>query len=136
MGILARSVAIPCVILCVVALLIVAAPAAAAAEPAAMDPPNFSFSDLIGSWGSAMVDPATYTSWAKIHGFGSFLMNETFLSAFSSSNYGSLDRDTILGTIPNIFFVVCIIVAILSIAVAVIEIRKLEASRRVIRRSP
>jgi hypothetical protein len=96
--------------------------------------PSYTFSNLLGSWGSAMIDPATYTTWMHIDGFSGFLMNETFLSAFSSSTYGSLDRDTILGTIPNIFFVVCLLVVMLSVAVAVIEIRKLEMSRRVIRK--
>jgi len=115
--------------------LLAAVPAASAADPSTgMEPPDFSFSDLMGSWGSAMIDPATYTTWAKIDGFGSFLKNETFLSAFSSSSYGSLDRDTMLGTIPNIFFMVCILVGILCVAVAVVEIRKLEASRHVIRK--
>ena len=99
----------------------------------AVNPPDFSFSDLVGSWGSALIDPATYITWLRIDGFTDFLMNETFLSAFSSSSYGSLDRDTMLGTIPNIFFVMCIVVAMLSVAVAVIEIRKLEMARRVIR---
>ncbi|MDR0335039.1 MAG: hypothetical protein LBH69_04050 [Methanomassiliicoccaceae archaeon] len=108
-------------------------PLASGAGPGnSINPPNFSFSDLVGSWGSAIVDPATYTTWLHIDGFSGFLMNETFLSAFSSSTYGSLDRDTMLGTIPNIFFILCLIVAALSVAVAVIEIRKLEMSRRVI----
>ena len=115
--------------------LLAAAPPVSAAEPAGAEPPDFSFSDLMGSWGSAMIDPYTYTAWAHMGGFFEFLKNETFLSAFSSSSYGSLDRDTILGTVPNIFFVVCILVAILSVAVSVIEVKKLEASKRVIRRS-
>ena len=109
------------------------APFVSGADPAGSAPPDFTFSDLVGSWGGALIDPATYTTWLRIGGFTEFLMNETFLSAFSSSSYGSLDRDTILGTIPNMFFVMCIIVAMLSVAVAVIEIRKIEAARRVIR---
>jgi hypothetical protein len=135
MGIVSKAV-LPCVIICVIAALVIVTPAAAAAETGTMDPPNFSFSDLMGNWGSAMIDPATYTTWAKINGFPGFLMHDTFLSAFSSSDYGSLDRDTVLGTIPNIYFVLFIVVAMLSIGVAVIELRKLEMSRRVIKRSP
>jgi hypothetical protein len=135
MGILSKTFVIPCVIICFVAAMVVISPMASAAEPGAIDPPNFSFSDLMGSWGSAMIDPATYTTWTNIGGFGGFLFHETFLSAFSSSNYGSLDRNTMLGTIPNIFFLLFIVVAMLSVAVAVIEIRKVETSRRVIKRS-
>jgi hypothetical protein len=70
---------------------------------------------------------------AHISGFFDFLMNETFLSAFSSDAFGSLSRSTILGTIPNIFFVICIISVILSITVAIIELSKLDMLGRVIK---
>ena len=66
--------------------------------------------------------------------FFDFLKNETFLSVFSSSYYSSLNRDSILGSIPNIFFLVCIISIILSISVAIIEVRKLERKKRVVRK--
>jgi hypothetical protein len=96
--------------------------------------PSLSFSDLLGKWGSALIDPATYTTWAHIGGFFGFLMNETFLSAFSSNSFGSLSRSSILGTIPNIFFVVCILSVILSVAVAVMELNKLDLLRRIIKK--
>jgi len=95
---------------------------------------GYSFSDLLMGWGSALLDPATYTTLAHIDGLFTFLMNETFLSSLSSDAFGSLSRDSILGTIPNIFFVVCIVCVILSLAVAIIEIRKLEASKRVVKK--
>ncbi|MCL2143585.1 MAG: hypothetical protein FWH44_04940 [Methanomassiliicoccaceae archaeon] len=133
-----RPYTLPCAaVLCVIVLSLVAVSslsAHGASGDGAADPDDFSFSGLMAGWGSAMVDPDTYTTWMHIDGFSSFMMNETFFSAFSSSTYGSLDRDSILGTIPNIFFVVCIIVVILSVAVAVLEIKKLERSKRVVRK--
>jgi len=90
--------------------------------------------ELISKWGGAMMDPSTYTTLAHVDGFFSFLASETFLSSLSSNSFGSLSRDSILGTIPNIFFVVCIICVLLSVAVAVIEIRKLDLLRRVVRK--
>ena len=88
------------------------------------DFPEFTFSDLLREWMNAVVDPATYTAWMQIDGFYHFLSTETFLSVFSSNAYGSLDRDTMLGTIPNVFLVVCIITAVLCVTVAVVGIRR------------
>jgi hypothetical protein len=95
--------------------------------------PGLSFSDLLAKWGSALIDPRTYTTWTHIDGFFGFLMNETFLSAFSSNAFGSLSRSSILGTIPNIFFVVCIISVFLSVAVAVMELSRLDLLNRIIK---
>jgi hypothetical protein len=95
--------------------------------------PNLSFSDLLIKWGAALIDPATYTTWAHINGFFDFLMNETFLSALSSNAFGSLSRSSILGTIPNIFFAVCILSVSLSVAVAIMELNKLDMQGRAIK---
>ena len=81
-----------------------------------------------------MIDPSTYTTVAHVDGFFSFLMDETFLSSLSSSSFGSLSRNSILGTIPNIFFVICIICVLLSVAVAVIELRKADMLRRIVKK--
>jgi len=105
-------------------------PFASASEHAGSGGP--SLSDLLGKWAGALFDPAVYTTWTHLGGFFDFLRNETFLSVFSSSEYSSLNRDSILGSIPNIFFVVCILSIILSVSVAVIEVRKLERKKRVV----
>ena len=138
-GTVRRAYVILCAVFCFAALFILSVPPASASVDATVFSNStgfkeYSFSDLLAAWGSALIDPEMYTAWMHIDGFSSFLMNETFLSAFSSNTYGSLNRDTILGTIPNIFFVVCIFVVILSIAITVIELRKLEESKRVIRK--
>ena len=121
--------------LCLIALLIITSPEASASYvQASVGVPEFSFSDLLREWGKALIDPAVYTSWAQIDGFFTFLANETFLSVFGGNTYSSLSRDTILGTIPNIFFVVCIITAALSVAVAIIGIKRAESSSKTIRK--
>ncbi|MCL2608113.1 MAG: hypothetical protein FWD92_06145 [Methanomassiliicoccaceae archaeon] len=107
-------------------------PNASASGSAASGGPTLS--DLLGKWVSALFDPATYMTWTHLGSFFDFLKNETFLSVFSSSYYSSLNRDSILGSIPNIFFLVCIISIILSISVAIIEVRKLERKKRVVRK--
>jgi len=127
------SFIIPGIAVLFTALFVILSPNASASYlQASVGAPEFSFSDLLREWGRALTDPAVYTSWMHIDGFFTFLTNETFLSVFSGGSYGSLSRDTILGTIPNVFFVVCIIVAMLSIATAVMGIRKAENSVRTI----
>jgi len=114
-------------------LLIAASPGASASYlQASAGVPEFSFSDLLREWGRALTDPVVYTSWMHIDGFFTFLANETFLSVFSDGSYGSLSRDTVLGTIPNVFFVVCIITALLCIVTAIVGIKKAESSGRTI----
>jgi len=95
---------------------------------------ELSVADLLSMWWGALTDASTYATVAHIDGFFSFLMSETFLSSLSSNSFGSLSRNSILGTIPNIFFVVCLVCVILSIAVAVIELRKLDILKRVLRK--
>jgi hypothetical protein len=135
-----RAGAFLCAVLCcVLFVLILSAASATAAGTGAvafsgsMDA-KMSFSHLLSEWMGALADPDTYTAWMHMGGFVDFLWNETFLSAFSSSTFSSLSRSTILGTIPNIFFVVCILCALLSVTIAVIEIRKWDTQRRVVKR--
>ena len=121
--------------LCFVVLLVIMSTGASASYvQASVGVPEFSFSDLLREWGRALTDPALYTSWMHIDGFFTFLTTETFLSVFGDNTYSSLSRDTILGTIPNVFFVVCIITALLSIALAIVGIRKAENYSRTIRK--
>jgi len=124
------------VALCFVALFIISSPNAAASYlQASAGTPEFSFSDLLGQWGRALTDPVIYTSWMHIDGFLTFLANETFLSVFSDGSYGSLSRDTVLGTIPNVFFVICIIVALLSIVTAIVGLSRAKRSVRTIKKT-
>ncbi|MDR2865983.1 MAG: hypothetical protein LBV13_01045 [Methanomassiliicoccaceae archaeon] len=114
-------------------------PAASASDPLtdlrySAGTPGLSFSDLLGIWGNALADPATYATWGHIGGFAGFLMNETFLSALSSNSFSSLSRNSILGTIPNMFFVVCIACVLLSIAVAVMELKRTDMLSRVVKK--
>ena len=121
------------VVLSFAALLVITSPGASASYlQASVGAPAFSFSDLLREWGRALTDPAVYTSWMHIDGFFTFLANETFLSAFSSSAYGSLGRDTVLGTIPNVFFVVCIFTVMLCIATAIIGLRKAKSPEQTV----
>ena len=131
-----KAFTVLCAMFCFVALFVIGAPLASASPvyANAISLPEFSFSDLMREWLGALVDPATYTTWLHIDGFFHFLTTETFLSPLSSDSYGSLTRESMLGTIPNIFFIVCIITAILCVAVAIIEIRKLDDSKRITRK--
>jgi len=95
---------------------------------------DLSVYDLISGWGGAMVDPSTYTTLTHVDGFFAFVMDETFLSSLSSNSFSSLSRNSILGTIPNIFFVICIICVLLSVAVAVIELKKLDMLKRIVKK--
>ena len=95
---------------------------------------DLSVYDLISIWGGAMVDPSTYTTLTHVDGFFTFVMNETFLSSLSSNSFSSLSRNSILGSIPNIFFVVCIICVLLSVAVAVVELKKLDLLKRIVKK--
>jgi hypothetical protein len=133
-----RAYALLSVVFCFVLLVLISQAASAAVFDISSvnnsAGPRLSFSDLLAKWGSALVDPATYTTLAHVDGFFSFLMNETFLSAFSSNAFGSLSRSTILGTIPNVFFVVCILCIILSLAVTAVDLGKLDRLKRIIRK--
>ena len=95
---------------------------------------DLSVYDLISKWGGAMIDPSTYTTVAHVGGFFSFLVDETFLSSLSSNSFGSLSRNSMLGTIPNIFFVICIICVLLSVAVAVMELKKMDMLKRIVKK--
>lgn len=120
---------------CGVTFLFMASPAAASdIALSSTGAGNLSVYELISKWGGAMIDPSTYTTIAHVDGFFSFLVNETFLSSLSSNSFGSLSRDSILGTIPNIFFVICIICVLLSVAVGVMEMRKLDMLRRIVKK--
>ena len=120
--------------LCFVALLVFVSPEASASYvQASVGVPEFSFSDLLKEWGRALTDPAVYTSWMHIDGLFGFLSSETLASVFNEGD-GGASRISVLGTIPNIFFMLCIITVILCIVTAMIGIRKAERSKRVIRR--
>ena len=106
----------------------------AAGETETHNAGRLSVSDILSEWGSALVDPSTYSALAQVDGFISFLMNETFLSSLSSNTFGSLSRSSILGTIPNIFFVVCILCTILSVAVAIMDLKKLDVLKRIVKK--
>jgi hypothetical protein len=99
---------------------------------AAADPRDMSLGDLFKDWGSAIIDPATYTTFGYLGGFFSFLKTETFLSVFSGSS-GTLSNDTFLGSVPNLFFIVCVLCCLLSVAIAVVEIKKAERQKRVVK---
>lgn len=134
-GNIGRAYAVLCVTFCFIISAVLIIPAAAAADASAAEHVRaFSFSDLLAGWGSVIFDPATYTTWTQMGGFLDFLRNETFLSSFTSSEYNSLSSGSVLGTIPNIFFVACLLCAVLSVAVALAEIRKFDRSKRIIRK--
>ena len=95
---------------------------------------DLSVYDLISKWGGAMIDMSTYTTVTQVDGFFSFIMDETFLSSLSSNSFGSLSRNSILGTIPNVFFVICIVCVLLSVAVAVIELKRMDMLKRIVRK--
>ena len=95
---------------------------------------GMSFSELLSVWANALLDPATYTTVGHIDGFLTFLMNETFLSYLSSDSIGSLTGSTIMESIPNIFFIVSVLCVIISLAVAVIDIKRAEKSRKVLKK--
>ena len=121
-------------VLCVALGSVLFLPLISGTAAAAGSSSGISFSELLAGWGSALLDPATYKTWAYLGGFFDFLMHETFLSAFSSDSFGTLSRTTILGTIPNVFFIVCILCSLLSIAVAVIEVKKAERMKHVVKK--
>ena len=130
-----RAYALLCTALFGVFAVLITAPAASASETfASAVAPDLSFADLLGLWFSAMTDPATYTTTGHMSGFFDFLRNDTFLSAFSSDTFGSLSRNDVLGNIQNIFFAVCIVCILLSIAVAVLEIKKVDTLNRVVKK--
>ncbi|MCL1984468.1 MAG: hypothetical protein FWG58_03610 [Methanomassiliicoccaceae archaeon] len=131
-----RTYALPCaVLLAAAAIVVLISPQVSAASVSVYsDSVDITFADLLGGWGSAMFDPSTYIGPLQVKGFFHFLMNETFLSSFSSGAYGSLSRSSVLGTIPNIFFAVCLISVMLSSAVCVIELREYERSKRIVRK--
>ena len=130
-----RAYAFLCTVLFCAFAVLITVPAVSASETfASASSPDLSFADLLGLWFSALTDPATYTTTGHMGGFFDFLKNDTFLSAFSSDTFGSLSRNNVLGNIPNIFFAVCIISILLSIAVAVLEIKKADMLSRVVRK--
>ena len=136
MGNVRRAHALSAAVLCCLSFVLVMSITAAASGAAAYGKGagSLSVADLLSIWGSALTDPSTYTTMAHVGGFLSFLANETFLSSLSSNTFGSLSRNTILGTIPNVFFVVCILCVLLSVAVTVMELKKLDMLRRVVKK--
>ena len=91
------------------------------------------FLDVLSVWAGAITDPNTYMI-TSFDGFYAFLMNETFLSYLSSESVGSLTGSTMLGSIPNIFFILCILCIIVSVAVAIIDVKRAEKSRKAVKK--
>ena len=131
-----RAYVLPCAVLLTVgAVVVFVSPQVSASSPSIYSNSiDITFADLLGRWGSAMLDPSTYIGPLQVKGFFHFLMNETFLSSFSSGAYGSLSRSSVLGTIPNIFFAVCLISIMLSSAVGIFELREYERSKKIVRK--